>query len=230
MTTMHGTITQNSNNSKRGLASYLHYAAFPLGAILLITTAAFVFVLSTPQTDMVVEPSKSHQNQNNLRRSSGSNLSPEFDMLHGIENEFLAPLKENLLLPSLWNDEFLSPLMEIDPLFRQRQETHSAMWHDLAFDLTQNEDFISLTTSIPDVPLKDINIEVIDGTVLHIHGDKHRSSSQVIFDKRFALGHHLEESSIKAKLTKGGELIVIVPKVGKSMRIEVRKIPIMEEL
>ena len=220
---MHGTISPNSNNN-RGLATYLHYAAFPLGVTLLIATTVYIFVLSTPRMDMIVDhPSKSQRNQQQLRSRSN----------------FLAPLEEHdefhqmndLLLPSLWNDVFLSPLMEIDPFFRQHQTTNANMWQDLVFDVTQNEDSVSLTTSIPDVPLRDINIEVIDGTVLHIHGEKHTSGSHVRFDKTFALGHHLDESNIKAKLTKAGELIVTAPKVGKSTKREIiRNIPIMEEL
>ena len=129
---MHGTISPNSNNN-RGLATYLHYAAFPLGVTLLIATTVYIFVLSTPRMDMIVDhPSKSQRNQQQLRSRSN----------------FLAPLEEHdefhqmndLLLPSLWNDVFLSPLMQIDPFFRQHQTTNANMWQDLVFDVTQNED------------------------------------------------------------------------------------------
>ena len=101
---------------------------------------------------------------------------------------------------------------------------------NLEFDLTQDADSVSLTTSIPDIRLEDISIEVVDGTVLHIHGEKNTLDSHVSFDKQFTLGQHLEESGINAKLTKAGELIVSAPKVGNVKKTGVRKIPILEEL
>lgn len=134
------------------------------------------------------------------------------------------------MLPSIWNDGFFSPLLEIDPFFKQLQENGPMKWFDPVFDLSQDEDSVSLTTSISDIPLKDISIEVIDGTVLHIHGEKNTPESHVSFDKRFALGHHLEESNIKAKLTNKGNLIVSAPKVLSGKKTEIRKIPILEEL
>ncbi|KAL7531181.1 hypothetical protein ACHAXR_007429, partial [Thalassiosira sp. AJA248-18] len=74
------------------------------------------------------------------------------------------------------------------------------------------------------------DIEVIGGRVIHIKGEKTTSSSQVSFDKRFSIGQHLNESNLKAKLSKDGKLIVSAPKVGTGKKEEVRKIPIAEEL
>lgn len=168
---------------------------------------------------------------------STDHFMPSSSLLHGTDEFFTSAMendsqqKGDLLLPSIWNDGFFSPLMEIDPFFKQLQENQPMIkWFDPVFELVQDEDTVSLTTSIPDVPLKDINIEVIDGTVLHIHGEKNTHDSQVSFDKRFALGHHIEETNIQAKLTKEGKLIVSAPKVGSSQKTEVRKIPILEEL
>ncbi len=172
-------------------------------------------------------------------RSSGDHFMPSSSLLHGPDEFFTSSLvkqddtRENgdLLLPSIWNDGFFSPLLEIDPFYKQLQEKNRPMkWFNPVFDLSQDEDSVSLTTSIPDIPLNDISIEVIDGTVLHIHGEKNTLGSHVSFDKRFALGHHLEESNIEAKLTKEGDLIVSAPKVGSDKNADVRKIPILEEL
>ena len=169
---------------------------------------------------------------------SNDHFMPSNSLLHGTD-EFFTSSSSSLkrddshgngdLLPSLWNDGFFSPLLEIDPFFKQLQENQPMKWFDPVFDLSQDEDSVSLTTSIPDIPLKDISIEVIDGTVLHIHGEQNTPGSHVSFDKRFALGHHLEESNIEAKLTKEGDLIVSAPKVG-SGSAQIRKIPILEEL
>ena len=84
--------------------------------------------------------------------------------------------------------------------------------------------------SIPDVPMKDIDIEVIGGRIIHIKGEKNTPSSHVSFDKRFSIGQHLNESNLKAKLTKDGDLVVTAPKAGTGEKEEVRKIPIAEEL
>ena len=166
---------------------------------------------------------------------SSDHFMPSSSLLHGTDEFFTSSLKRDDirengdLLPSLWNDGFFSPLLE-DPFFKQLHENQPMKWFDPVFDLSQDEDSVSLTTSIPDIPLKDISIEVIDGTVLHIHGEENTPGSYASFDKRFALGHHLEESNIKAKLTKDGDLIVSAPKVGGGKSAEIRKIPISEEL
>ena len=76
----------------------------------------------------------------------------------------------------------------------------------------------------------DIDIEVVGGRVIHIKGEKTKDSSHVSFDKRFSIGQHLNESNLKAKLTKDGDLVVTAPKVGTGKKDEVRKIPIQEEL
>ena len=158
---------------------------------------------------------------------------PSSALLHGTD-EFFTPIEDSSqkkdMFPSIWNDGFFSPLLPADPFFKQLRDTQTMMGLDLEFHLTQNADSVSLTTSIPDIPLEDINIEVVDGTVLHIHGEKNTLDSHVSFDKQFTLGQHLEETGINAKLTKTGELIVSAPKVGNVNKTGVRKIPILEEL
>jgi len=231
---MHATTHHNSNN--RGLASYLYYAAIPLGITLLCATTTYIILTATPRSSRLDMMHPHHPDTQKTYLRTTDHFMPSSSLLHG-PDEFFTSVMENDsqqkgdLLPSIWNDGFFSPLMEIDPFFKQLQENQPMLkWFDPVFELTQDEDSVSLTTSIPDVPLKDINIEVIDGTVLHIHGEKNTPESHVSFDKRFALGHHIEETSIQAKLTKEGELIVSAPKVGSGKQSQVRKIPILEEL
>lgn len=232
MTAMHGTPP---HSNIRGLSSYLYYAAIPLGVTLLIASTTYVLLLATPQSSRLDLMHHPDTQKNHLRSSVTDHFLPSSALSHGTD-EFLTPFfkpantqEDKYLLPPIWTDGFFSPL-ETDSFFKQLQERQPLMWFDPVFDLTQDEDSVSLTTSIPDIPLKYINIEVIDGTVLHIHGEKNTPNSLVSFDKRFALGHRLEETNIKATLTKSGDLIVSAPKVGFGKKSEVRKIPVLEEL
>ena len=136
-------------------------------------------------------------NERTYLRSNTDYFMPSNSLLHGTD-EFFTSLKQDdsQEFPSIWNDGFFSPLLEVDPIFKQLQEDEPIKkWFDPTFDLSQDEDSVSLTTWIPDIPLKDISIEVIDGTVLHIHGEENTPESHISFDKRFALGHHLDESN-----------------------------------
>eukprot|EP01083_Nonionella_stella_P213986 771292_1 len=141
--------------------------------------------------------------------------------------------RDNNFLPSIWHDEFFGPLME-SPFTRQFREQHHIMMMEPSFKMDEDGDRVSLVMSVPDIPLKDIQIEVLGGRIVHIKGDKttssKTSSSRVSFDKRFSIGQHLNESNLKAKLTKDGNLVVTAPKVGTGEKEEVRKIPIAEEL
>ena len=232
---MHGSTSTHSSN--RGLATYLYYAAIPLGTILLLVSTTYIILSSTPQSSRLdMMHNTYHQPNTHYLRTSSVNTDhfmPSSALLHGTD-EFFTPIEDSSqkkdMFPSIWNDGFFSPLLPADPFFKQLQDTQSLMGLDLEFDLTQDADSVSLTTSIPDIPLEDINIEVVDGTVLHIHGEKNTLDSHVSFDKQFTLGQHLEETGINAKLTKAGELIVSAPKVGNVKKTGVRKIPILEEL
>ncbi len=226
----------NSTTHHRSrLASYLYYAAIPLGITLLIAGTTYIILSSTPQSSRMDMMHPHPDEEKSYLRSTTDQFMPSSSLLHGTD-EFFTSLKHDDsqekgdFLPSIWNVGFFSPLQEIDPFFKQLQENEPMKWFDPVFDLSQDEDSVSLTTSIPDIPLKDISIEVIGGTVLHIHGEESTPESQFSFDKRFALGHHLEESNIQAKLTKRGELVVSAPKIGIGKNTEIRKIPILEEL
>eukprot|EP00562_Extubocellulus_spinifer_P029454 CAMPEP_0178712966 /NCGR_PEP_ID=MMETSP0699-20121125/19163_1 /TAXON_ID=265572 /ORGANISM="Extubocellulus spinifer, Strain CCMP396" /LENGTH=213 /DNA_ID=CAMNT_0020361751 /DNA_START=89 /DNA_END=730 /DNA_ORIENTATION=+ len=150
------------------------------------------------------------------------------------------------------NDEFFSsPFMFDSGLMAMKQEMdrHRDMMlkslsspSSLRFDKTfepqynvkEKDDEIAFTVSVPDIPLKDIEIEILDGRVLHISGTKrveHNGAVAVTsFDKRFALGRNLDQDNISATL-KRGELTVETPK-WKEIEGEkkVMKIPIKEEL
>ncbi|KAL7451512.1 hypothetical protein ACHAWC_003341 [Mediolabrus comicus] len=232
---MHGSTSTHSSN--RGLATYLYYAAIPLGTILLLVSTTYILLSSTPQSSRLdMMHNTYHQPNTHYLRTSSVNTDhfmPSSALLHGTD-EFFTPIEDSSqkkdMFPSIWNDGFFSPLLPADPFFKQLYDTQTMMGIDLEFDLTQDAESVSLTTSIPDIPLEDINIEVVDGTVLHIHGEKSTLDSHVSFDKQFTLGQHLEEKGINAKLTKAGELIVSAPKVGNVKKTGVRKIPILEEL
>lgn len=213
------------------LASYLYYAAIPLGITLLIAGTTYIILSSTPQSSRLDMMHSHPDHERNYLRSTTDHFMPSSSLLHGTD-EFFTSLKRDdpQEFPPIWNDGFFSPLLETNQFFKQLQENEPMKWFDPIFDLSQDEDSVSLTTSIPDIPLKDISIEVIDGTVLHIHGEENTPESHISFDKRFALGHHLDESSIQAMLTKEGELIVTASKVGVGKNTEIRKIPILEEL
>ena len=111
----------------------------------------------------------------------------------------------------------------------------SKLWEP-AYKVDETDDKIAFTMSVPDVELKDIQIEIMDGRVMHISGKKRMERkgmvSETSFDKRFALGRNVDENHITAKLNqKRGELTVETPKI---MEVEgpdkIKTISIAEEL
>ena len=156
---------------------------------------------------------------------------PVDDLLQGPDGFFSVAksYRRDDVLPSIWHDEFFSPLLDT-PFMHEFQREHHMMLMEPAFKLDEDGDIVKLTMSVPDVPLKDIEIEVIGGRVVHIKGEKNTKDSHVSFDKRFSIGQHLNEENLKASFSKGGNLVVTAPKVGSGEKAEVRKIPIAEEL
>jgi HSP20 family molecular chaperone IbpA len=155
------------------------------------------------------------------------------------------------LASDLLNDEFFSSpfmfdsgLLEIKKeMDRQRELMFKSMssptlsldkMFEPAYNVKEDEDKITFTVSVPDIPLEDIDIEIRDGRVMHISGrkkiERNGAVSVTSFDKRFALGTNMDQDHIAAKLH-GGELIVETPKL---VEIEgdkkVKKITIKEEL
>jgi len=135
-------------------------------------------------------------------------------------------------IPSMWHDEFFSPLLE-SPLMNEFRRQHNNMMFDPVYNLNEEDgDLVSLVLSIPDIPVQDVMVDVIGNRIIHIRGEHRNTNSHVSFDKRFALGNHVNEPDLKAKLTKDGDLVVTALKVGgeKTTKDEVRHIPIAEEL
>jgi HSP20 family protein len=102
------------------------------------------------------------------------------------------------------------------------------------FDIQQDDKQVTVRVSVPaGVGPDDINIEVLDGDVLHISGgskaEKKGVRSWQHFEKRFALGRNMEQDKIEAKL-KDGTLVITTPKAGHFLEKNVRTIPIKEEL
>ena len=104
------------------------------------------------------------------------------------------------------------------------------------YTVDDTDDKIAFTMKVPDVEMKDINIEIIDGRVMHISGTKRMERkgmvSETSFDKRFALGRNVDQDHITAKLNqKKGELTVETPKIKELENPEkIKTISIAEEL
>ena len=120
------------------------------------------------------------------------------------------------------------------PLLRLGGRTgpSTSLWGD--YEVKEDDKKVTVTVSFPEgVRVEDINIEVIDGDVMHISGgrkmEKDGVASETWFEKRFALGRHMDQANIAAKV-KSGTLTITTPKVGHAKEKEVRKIPIKEEL
>eukprot|EP00563_Minutocellus_polymorphus_P019751 CAMPEP_0197724174 /NCGR_PEP_ID=MMETSP1434-20131217/6192_1 /TAXON_ID=265543 /ORGANISM="Minutocellus polymorphus, Strain CCMP3303" /LENGTH=242 /DNA_ID=CAMNT_0043309495 /DNA_START=1 /DNA_END=729 /DNA_ORIENTATION=+ len=111
----------------------------------------------------------------------------------------------------------------------------SKLWEP-TYKVDETDDQIAVTVSVPDVDLKDITIEIMDGRVMHISGMKrmHRKGmvSETSFDKRFALGRDVDQDHITAKLNqRKGELTVETPKLKEVEGTEkIKTIGIAEEL
>ena len=207
-------------------------------SIALVTTMIIItvqhFLLASRQPEKTRMDMIGRANTNYLR-SHGDKFLAANSPIHGPTEDFFSTntfAKDNRhdLISSMWHDEFFSPLLDCPLMQELRRQEHNMMMMDPAFKLDENGDQVSLIMSIPDVPLGDIEIEIIGGRVVHIKGEKTTDSSHVSFDKRFSIGQHLNESSLEAKLTKDGDLIVTAPKVGTEEKEEVRKIDIKEEL
>ena len=133
----------------------------------------------------------------------------------------------------LWHDAFFAPLLGRAPMggpMRGFNLRHQPRMMEPAFRMREDGEAVSLALSLPGVPPEDIAIEVIGGRVVHITGEKRGTFSTVTFDKRFGLGDKLNESNLRAALSKEGELVVTAPKVGTGVQEERRRISILKEL
>jgi len=210
-------------------------------AISLITT---LFIISVQHLMLVTKQPTYAQMDEMTNQAQGSFLrnhpptSRHLDqhLLHQVSGTFFSRTKDDnddfFSIPSMWHDEFFSPLLD-SPFMNEFRRQHKQMM-DPVFELNEDDgDLVSLVLSLPDIPVQDVMVDVIGNRIIHIRGEHRNSNSHVSFDKRFALGNHVNESELKAKLNKDGDLVVTAPKVGgdKTTKDEVRRhIPIAEEL
>ncbi|KAL7529514.1 hypothetical protein ACHAWF_003007 [Thalassiosira exigua] len=220
------------------MSSLAYGATIALGTTLLIITVKHFLLASK-------EPSPVNSRMAMMERARGKYLRnhghravddwmPSSSLLQGPNGFFSSKAvaddgKDDLLPSTLWHDEFFSPFLDM-PLMKGFPGMDEMMRMELPFKMDEEGDLVSLVMSVPDIPLKDIQVEVIDGRMVHVRGEETTDSSHMNFDKRFSIGEHLDEARLKAKLTKKGELVVTVPKVGTEKKEEVRKIAIAEEL
>lgn len=122
-----------------------------------------------------------------------------------------------------WDERLFSPLLFF-PEIRQFQQEISI---DPAFKISKDGGVVKLKTSIPDVPLENIAVEVVNDRFIHIRGTKSTGSSHVSFEKRFSIGQKVDEAKLQAKMTKSGLLEISAPEVTDTEVEEVvRKIPV----
>jgi len=223
-------MTTNTHTHRGGMPTLVYAAAIAIGTTLMIITLQHFLLAreqpATSQMDMMM--TRAHNNY--LRSHQHHDFMPTADLLQGADGFFStdAHAREDwdAYLPSIWSDEFFAPLLEA-PFMHRKNHT---MLMEPAFKMDEDGDEVSLIIKVPDVPLEDIDVEVIGGRIVHIKGEKTTPNSHLSFDKRFTIGQHLNESNLKAKLTKSGDLVVTAPKVGSGEKEEVRKISIAEEL
>ena len=224
----------HTHGNRGGMPSLAYGAAIALGTTLVIITIQH-FMLASNQPTATRMDMMNRAKANYLRSHPNhiDQFMPAKDLLQGPDG-FFAPNALTLddhddFFPSIWHDEFFSPLLE-SPFMNEFFKDHHMMKMNTPIKIDEDGDLVKLVMSVPDVPLKDIDIEVIGGRIIHIKGEKNTSNSHVGFDRRFSIGQHLNESNLKAKLTKDGDLVVTAPKVGTGEKDEVRKLPIAEEL
>mmetsp|Transcript_21504 Transcript_21504/g.38508 ORF Transcript_21504/g.38508 Transcript_21504/m.38508 type:complete len:215 (+) Transcript_21504:84-728(+) len=213
------TTTHHPTNNRGGMPSLTHGAAIALATTLLIITVQHILLANNQPESTRLDDMMSHATKNYLRSHPN----------HTIVDQFVGPELFPSSSNNIWHDEFFGPLIE-SPLTREFRKAHHTMMMEPSFQMDEDGDQVSLVMSIPDVPLKDIDIEVLGGRIIHIKGEKNTPNSRVSFDKRFSIGQHLNESNLEAKLTKDGDLVVTAPKVVTSEKKEVRTIPITQEL
>ena len=87
---------------------------------------------------------------------------------------------EDDILPSIWRDEFFGPLLESSRMKEFCVQQHMMMMEP-AFKMDEDGDQVALVISIPDVTLKDIDIEVIGGRIIHIRASPHFNFEEILY-------------------------------------------------
>lgn len=157
----------------------------------------------------------------NLNSEHSNMLTPEL-----LGNDFFAsPLMFDKDLVAFFNHELQLPLLHPETFVRRKNDFF--MPH---CNIQEDGRLVTVTLAVPDIPLEDIHIEVLDGSVLRVAGGHSKLGNSVQFEKIFALGRHIDSESIQATLSHG-ELKITTPR--KRMEIDnknTRKIDVKTEL
>lgn len=86
-------------------------------------------------------------------------------------------------IPSMWHDEFFSPLLESPLMNEFRRQHNNMMLMDPVYNLNEDGDLISLVLSIPDIPVQDVIVDVIGNRIIHIRGEHQNENSHVSFER-----------------------------------------------
>lgn len=224
------TSVTSTAHSKPGKNPFIVAMALGAGLFLLLQLVANRFLpgaSSSSSSIMSLPSSSQRQVQRTAYEMPVDLFNDEFFASPFMVNSELVELKKAM-------DREVEELVGVaaPPLLRRDKET--SLWK--GFDIHEDDEKVQVTVSVPQSITKDdITIEVIDGTVMHIAGvrkdEKDGATSEMRFDKRFALGRNMEQDKIEAEI-KNGVLTVTTPKAGKlpKKKKEVRKIPIKVEL
>ena len=164
---------------------------------------------------------QNYQHHNHLR----SDFFLDQPQQYNLNKQSLALQSIDPFDPTIWDERLFSPLiLSFFPELKDRNAKRT--WMDPTFHIHEEDGIVKLTTSIPDIPLEDIDIEVVGGRIIHIKGTKTTDTSHVSFDRRFSIGQKVDEAKLEARLTKEGVLEVSAPEVWVDEKEAVRKIPV----
>ena len=221
----------NSGSIHRPQQYFVNILYALIATTLILVMTSYLFLDSKPPTarmntiDQVAGHYLRNQEDEYLLRHDLFKLSDPDEFFSSTEKTRTIHDKDKLAPSFIWGEEFFAPLLE-SPLLQELKKEQEQAWMNPKFEMNDDEDQVSLRVFIPDISLENIEIEVIGGRVLHIHGEQIMDTSQVSFDNRYSIGSNLDESNLKAKLNKDGMLVVTAPKVA-SKKEDTRKIPVV---
>lgn len=138
-----------------------------------------------------------------------------------------------LYSPFLMDSHAVSVLRDLELLQDQTSALSSpfnlraAMLTQPEFTVQESDEAVTVTAHVPEtVRLEDIDVQVREGSILHIQGGRSDKYSHVSFEKTFALGRHMDADAITASLSRKGILTVKAPKFPTKQIDTIRKIDI----